>query len=91
MEKIVTLTQEEIDEIKKINNEYSLISEEKMKVSIEKIKVQDSLNFLEKSESEIENKLRNTMSKEASFISTITEKYGQIQNINVNEGSITLK
>jgi len=86
---VTKLEEAEIQKIKEINAKFSELTETSSKILIEKIRLQDRIKFLEKTEAEVVSELRKTISDEDVSIATLREKYGNIENINIESGEIT--
>ena len=88
---VVKLTEEQIEKIKEINTKYVELTDASSKVLIEKIKLQDRLVNLDALEADIKNKIRENIKNEDEFLGSLVSEHGQIENININDGTITLK
>lgn len=88
---VVKLTEEQIEKIKEINSTYLELTDTSSKVLIEKIKLQDRLVNLDAIEADVKNKIRENIKNEDEFLGSLVTEHGQIENININDGTITLK
>lgn len=91
MDKLIQITEEEIQNVKKINSEYKNLTGEVSTILIEKLKLQERITNLDNREKEVINSLKLLIKLEESFLIEITNKYGEIKTINIEKGEICLK
>ncbi len=85
MSEEIKFTEDEMNQLRDIQNEYSNIQGELGQNNIARLTIEDRLNDLMKKEDEIRKKFFELQKKEKSFLDETTKKYGE-GNLNPETG-----
>ena len=72
----VTFTKDEMDNLKKIQQDYASTQIKFGQLGFAKMKIENEISILNKSEEELKKEFFDIQKAEQEFIKTITEKYG---------------
>ena len=73
----IKFTKEELEGLEKIQQSYIEVQADLGQVSIAKLKLEEQLSSITKSEEEIKGRFRETQQMEQNFIGEISKKYGE--------------
>jgi len=86
--KEVTFTQEELNSIEQLKNNYSSITNALGNLEISRIQTEKRLDMLSNEKLRLETQYEQIIQAENNLINTLTEKYGQ-GNLDINTGVFT--
>jgi len=81
-------SEEELKTVKEIQDEYVRMQNRFGQVSIAKIRVEEQLSAIEKTEKQLHESYQNLQNKEKDFLDGITKKYGE-GTLNPDTGDFT--
>ena len=86
MSKPIKFTEEEIKELESIQDKYLAIQSDFGSLSVQRIRVENSLEQLDEANDALRKSFRDNQKAERTYIQTITKKYGD-GTLNIEDGT----